>query len=345
MNRNFAFSICIIACLVFAAFADPPAGKGYVLTWSDEFDGVALDTNTWTMDTCCSGGAQYQTFTDHNVTIENGAAVLWAKHEKHGYYDYTSSWIETIGKREFKYGYFEVRLKAMYGNGPWAAFWMMGSDFHRVSWPACGEIELYDQRTGTRNNTYPGDSAFKVSCDFASASGGPLYNTAQYLYTDCLCSDYHMYAIEWDSTAIKYFFDGNKIWEYDSINESYNFSSFHQPFFFNVQVTLNPPLDTSIFPQKMYIDYVRVYQKSTQVKASPQKSTSKIFTLSNPSQARLKVYDLQGRLIADYTDRVRHLKSGENVMKGIASDLPIGIYVTRLFDGVKTVSEKLVVQK
>jgi hypothetical protein len=104
-------------------------------------------------------------------------------------------------------------------------------------------------------------------------------------------------------------------------------------------------IDTTIFPQRMYIDHVRVYQKSTQVKAIPQKNMFKGLILTNPSQAQMKVYNLQGRLIGDYTDRISHFKPGDKVMKGIASDLPIGIYAVRLFDGDKVVSEKLVIQK
>lgn len=339
-----SITFCVLLGFLSGAFASPPSG--YNLIWSDEFDGPSLDTSTWTMDTCCTAGAEHQSYADHNVTIENGAAVLWAKHEKHGYYDYTSFWIETHGKREFKYGYFEVRMKAMFGNGPWASFLMLGSNYRMESCPKCGEIELYDQRTGTRNNTYPGDSAFDVSCDFASASGGPLYNTSRYFYTDCLCNDYHLYAVEWDSIAIKYFFDGNRIWEYDSINESYNFSSFHQPFFFDTRVFLNAPLDTGIFPQKMYIDYVRVYQKSTHVNAIPPKNMPENMTLGNPSKTQLKVYDLQGRLMRDLTDLPKHINfEKSNFTKAMLSNLPMGAYAARYDNGSNKYFQKIIVTK
>lgn len=340
----------LLFVLLFFAIASAAPPSGYSLVWSDEFDSTALDTNNWSYDT---GGywptPQQQFYTNGlNMSFENGSAILWAKKQTYGQNPYTSCYITTQGKREFKYGYIEVRLEGPYGIGPWAVFWMMGANYPTVSWPECGEIEIYDQMTGPRNfnAASPGDSGYVVSCDFAGTTGGPIYNRQPYGYTECLCNNYHLYAIEWDSLGIKYFFDGKEFWEYDTINASYNFSSFHQPFCFIANLIVYGYItDTTIFPQKMSIDYVRVYQKSTQVKASPQKSALKIFTLSNPSQAQLRVYNLQGRLIADYTDRVRIMKTGENVMKGIASNLPIGIYVTRLFDGVKTVSEKLVIQK
>jgi hypothetical protein len=104
-------------------------------------------------------------------------------------------------------------------------------------------------------------------------------------------------------------------------------------------------IDTTIFPQKMYIDYVRVFQKDPDVIVNSPRHTLQGITLANLSNAQLKLYDLQGRLIADYTNTVRHLKPAQNAMKSIASDLPIGIYVVRLFDGVRTVSEKLAVSR
>ena len=336
--------IVLLLLLLSTTFAAPPAG--YTLVWSDEFEGPALDTNVWSYDTGLHSNTDYQAYTNHNVTIENGAAVLWVKYEKHGDYHYTSTWIHTMAKKEFQYGFIEVKLKAPYGSGPSASFWTQGANYNTVGWPACGEIMAYGQKTGPRNfSTDPGDSGYVTSCDFASASGGALLNTGRFDYTECLCSNYHLYGIEWDSLGIKYYFDGNKSWEYDTINESYNFSSFHQPHYFNVNVSVNAPLDTTIFPQKMYVDYVRVYQKSTQTVANHPKRTPENMTLPNPSEAQLRVYNLQGRLISDFTDRVRKMRPGENVMKGIASNLPIGIYVTKLFDGVKTVSEMLVVSK
>jgi beta-glucanase (GH16 family) len=336
--------IVLLFLLLSTTSAAPP--PGYSLVWSDEFDSTTIDTNNWSFDVGGGPGVELEYYNGLNFTLENGSAVLWAKHEKQGYYNYTSCQMNTRSKKEFKYGYIEMRLKAPEGQGLYATLYLLGSDYNTgTRWPDCGEIELYDQKTGPRlYNGTPGDNCFNTSCDFKGPSGGISYNSFQYNYNKCLCTDYHLYAIEWDSLSIKYFFDDNKIWEYDTINASNNFTSFHQPFYFITGIAIGGEaagfvVDTTIFPQKMYIDYVRVYQRSTQVKASPQKSASKIFTLSNPSQTRLKVYNLQGRLVADYTDKVRHL------MKGIASNLPIGIYVTRLFDGVKTVSEKLVIQK
>jgi beta-glucanase (GH16 family) len=339
-----------------ASFSAPPVDEGYVLKWSDEFDGTTLDLNNWSYETgvippFSSSDPAYNT-EGLNLTFENGAAVLWAKHESYNGHNYTSCRINTHGKKEFKYGYIEVRLKSPEGKGLWPLFMTLGTDLDSIGfgWPVCGEFDIFNTLTGPDNYRNLGDEAFQVTCYFRGADNQAVYTTQKYQYIEKLSFQYHLYAIEWDSLKIQYFFDGQKIWEYDSINESYNFRSFHQPHFFTADIHVGGnyqgnSIDPSIFPQAMYIDYVRVYQKSTQVKANPQKNMVKGLTLANKSVAQLRIYDLQGRLIGDYTDRVRHLNPGKNVMKGIVSDLPIGIYVTTLFDGVRTVSETLVIQK
>jgi beta-glucanase (GH16 family) len=346
MRQIIAF--CMLLGLISAAFADPP--PGYSLFWSDEFNGTTLDTNTWYYDTGSfwSFGAQYQIYTNQNLTVENGAAVLWVRHEKRGYSNYTSCQIKTKGKKEFKYGYIEVRLKAPYGNGPQPGFWMEGANNPPVPWPECGVVSIYYQRTGVRGLNYnTGDSSYIADCEYAGATGGPIYNTIRYNHTDCLCNNYHLYAIEWDSLGIKYLFDGNQIGEFDSINASYNFSTFHQPYYFIVNIPVFPsfaPLDTAIFPQKMYIDYVRVYQKGIvgTVNRDGKQQTLHSFSLVKPSTALLKVYDLSGKLVADYSGQVRRMKPGDNVMKLFHSTLSNGAYVVRHTDNGVSVARMLV---
>jgi hypothetical protein len=93
----------------------------------------------------------------------------------------------------------------------------------------------------------------------------------------------------------------------------------------------------------MYVDYIRVYQKGVNVaKDVKNQSTRQSFALANPASAQLKVYDVSGKLIADFTNKVRTMKAGQNVMKMLPASLSTGAYVVRLIDNGRTVSEKLV---
>jgi beta-glucanase (GH16 family) len=351
MKKYLRLLFACILCAFAAAFAAPPDGQGYALVWSDEFDGPALDTNSWSFDV---GGQIMDRITPYfsnglNLTFENGSAVLWFKKENYSSWPYTSCRVNTKGKKEFKYGYMEIKLKASSGNGLVEAFWTMGSDMDVSGWPACGEIDLYAQRTGQQLYAgTPGDNCFYAGCYFKGASGGASYNSKQYYNAECLCSDYHLYAIEWDSLGIKYFFDGNKFWEYDTITASYNFASFHQPHFVTADIDLNflNNLNDSILPRAMYMDYVRVYQKdAVSINNNAQKNVSPSLNLIDPQKANLKIYDLLGRSVGDYTDRIRLMKSVANVMNGASLKLPVGIYIARFSGGSRSISEKLVVTK
>ena len=343
------------------SFASPP--PGYSLVWSDEFNGPLLDTiNNWSFDTVNKDmGSSIHFFTKHNLTIENGAAALWTRNHdtvtwlgmtRH----YTGCQMTTQCKKEFKYGYIEARLKSPEGDGVWTMFWTLGSGFPLIFqlcpwidtlfWPACGELSLFGAVPGSHGSFRGlGDSAFEAYCFFANAQGGASYHSAKHHYTESLGMQYHLYALEWDSTRVQYYFDNEKFWEYDSINESYNFAAFHRPHYLIASIQPGGTyqgmyIDNAIFPLAMYLDYVRVYQKSTQ--ARPGRKGYVLpdrFFIDGPSRGRLMIYDLRGRLVVDLSRRVM---AGENVRKIISTSLPAGVYVVKFSDGIKMVSERYV---
>jgi beta-glucanase (GH16 family) len=343
MKNIFPIFLLVIPCLLIAS---PPADKGYVLAWSDEFNGSALDTTAWSFDTSIISETADRFFTNgQNFTIENGAGVLWAKKERHRFNNYTSCYINTWGKKEFTYGYIEARIKPPHGTGLWPQFWTLGSTyFTGTPWPECGELAVYGQRSGPQlYNGTPGDNCYNVMCVFKSVSGGISYNSFQLNYTECLCNDYHLYAVEWDSLGIKYFFDGNKFFEYDTINTRYNFTAFHNPHYLIIDLEFQSvySMDTSIFPQKMYVDYVRVYQKGGVKTVNPPGKSLQDLAAAADNFHQIKLYDLKGRYVGEYSA----LSSGRSTGGGISANtaLPQGIYIARMFDGRRFVAEKIVV--
>jgi beta-glucanase (GH16 family) len=358
MKKSIALVFAALLVSATAALAAPPAGYG--LLWSDEFDGTSLDTSMWTNDVGTGtngwGNQEQEYYTDGaNLQFANGALAMIAKQEALGGKNYTSARFTSQGKKFFTYGYIECKMKAAQGAGLWNAVWMLGEDFQNANvpgtstlWPACGEVELYEQRTGPQQYSgTAGDDYFISTCHYAAnGTGGPVYNSQGFPYSDCLCKDYHLYAVQWDETSFKYFFDGQQFWDYP-ITASY-LTCFHQDMFllFNMAVGgiyQGNNIDPATFPATMYVDYIRVYQKGVNVaKDVKNQSTRQSFALANPASAQLKVYDVSGKLIADFTNKVRTMKAGQNVMKMLPASLSTGAYVVRLIDNGRTVSEKLV---
>ncbi len=351
--------VCISALSTMAA-----APAGYNLAWSDEFDGNAVDTSNWSFETGNGvqgwGNFEAEYYNPGNFEVANGVGSLIAKHESMGGFSYTSCRMHTKGKREFKYGYFEAKLKTPKGNGLWPAFWTLGSDLDVSKWPSCGEIEMYEQRTGPQKYSLgstpacAGDNCFVTTCHYSSTWGAyaPEYHTNQTNFTACLCDTFHLYAIQWDSLKIQYFLDGTKIWEYADINKTNNFQSFHQPHFFIANIAIGGnyqgnSIDNSIFPQKLSIDYIRVYQKGyvTQTKAKPNTEAKVSAALVNPSKATMKIYDVKGALVADLSAKVHAMRIGANAFTGLSACLKPGAYVASLTDNGNVQSKKFLVSQ
>lgn len=242
------------------------------LAWSDEFNGAngsAPDPAKWSFDI---GGrnpnSELESYTDRraNVQQRKGDLVITARREDFTGTDgvarqYTSARIRTKGLFSQRYGRFEASIKLPLGKGIWPAFWMLGDNIDSVGWPKCGEIDIFEN-IGEPSTIYstlhgPGYSgAHGISAKFALPAG------------EAVNKGFHLYAVEWAPDDIKFFFDDNLVaertpadlpagtkWVYD------------HPFFIILNVAVGgawpgDPDATTKFPQKMLVDYVRVYTRA-----------------------------------------------------------------------------------
>jgi len=259
------FKKSLVLLLITAIIASilPPqisTANTWNLVWSDEFDGNSLNTNNWVYDIGTGSGGwgnnelQYYTNRTENVKVENGNLVITARKENYGGMSYTSGRIKTKGKASWKYGKIEARIKIPTGQGIWPAFWMLGDNIDSVGWPRCGEIDIMEHVNnesvvhGTIHWDYNGYQYYGLQ------SGNLDF------------SQYHVYSIEWDSSAIKWFVDGVQFCEANiTINDT---NEFHNNFFILLNLAVGgnwpgSPNQSTTFPQSMYVDYVRVYQKGS----------------------------------------------------------------------------------
>ncbi|HVG38425.1 MAG TPA: glycoside hydrolase family 16 protein [Pyrinomonadaceae bacterium] len=285
---NIVFSQGCLLVIILAAFCHltpaqtaAPNPAVWQLLWRDEFDGSdnsPVDSSKWTAEIGGHGWGnnelEYYTDRTQNAALQSGTLAITARKETYTGADnvtrqYTSARLITKNKFAQQYGRFEARIKIPYGQGIWPAFWMLGDNIDAAGWPACGEIDIMEnigREPAIVHGTIhgPGHSGAKsISAQYSLPNKAPF------------ADDYHTYAVEWEPNALRFYVDGvlyttrtpadlpsGATWVYD------------RPFFLLLNVAVGGswpgnPDATTIFPQTMKVDYVRVYRRA-QTAAAPQ---------------------------------------------------------------------------
>jgi beta-glucanase (GH16 family) len=252
----------------------PHSTPKWVLTWNDEFnaaDGTPVDQSKWTQVMGGSGWGndelEYYTESPRNAHQERGSLVIEVLQEPYTGPDgvtrqYTSARLKTAGKFSQAYGRFEARIKMPRGQGIWPALWLLGDDISAVKWPTCGEIDIVE-------NLGSEPSIAHGTIHGPGYSGQRGISSAYTLPDDHHFTDnFHLFAVEWEPEEIRFYVDENLYatkrpsdlpagarWVYD------------HPFFVILNLAVggkwpgNPDATTQ-FPQKMLVDYVRVYRRA-----------------------------------------------------------------------------------
>lgn len=267
MTRFSISSIILLAMLgsLFVSCGSSPDSK--FLIWSDEFSKDGLpNPEKWTYDVGDNGWGnnelQYYTEKDsRNARIENGILILEAHKDSTFEKGYSSARLLTRGKAAWKYGYIEVKARIPQGLGTWPAIWMLPEDNVYGRWPKSGEIDIMEH-VGYEQGIIHGT----VHTESFNHMRGTQKGNQQEVLT---CSDeFHVYAIDWKSDEIDFFIDGEKYHTF--VNTGTGNPSewpFDQSFYliFNIAVGGNwggaKGVDPSIWPQRMEVDYVRVYSQ------------------------------------------------------------------------------------
>lgn len=246
------------------------AAVEWKLTWSDEFNGTSLNTNTWNYEIgngdwgWGNGEKQYYTNRKENVEVSDGTLKIKALKEAYGGQSYTSGRITTAGKKEFKYGKIEARIKLPSFSGSWPAFWTLGANHKTVGWPKCGEIDIMEA-INDENNTHGAIHWNVESTDYTGQGDNSLSSEGK-LPEGYNRTEWHTYGIEWTENLIRWYVD-DKVFFSQSILASH-MSEFRmdQYIILNLAIGGTWPgynIDDSAFPNSsvMEVDYVRVYQQ------------------------------------------------------------------------------------
>jgi len=248
-----------------AGYSTPSSYPGYTLVWKDEFSGSGLDLTSWNQETGNGAGGwgnnelEYYTISTKNTFVSNGNLVIEARKESIQGFNYSSGRMTTQNKKAFKFGRIDIRAKLPVGKGIWPALWMLGANISTVGWPACGEIDIMELI-----GTYPGRS--HGTMHWKPVSGTNTSKGAEYnLASGNFSQQFHVFSILWVQDAIKWYIDDQLFLTTTSADvgaANYPFNSDHF-LIFNVAVGGNwpgSPDTNTVFPQRMFVDYVRVFQ-------------------------------------------------------------------------------------
>jgi len=248
-----------------SGYSTPLSYPGLTLVWSDEFSGTDLDLNTWNQETGNGSGGwgnnelEYYTNSTKNTFLSNGNLVVEARNETMSGFKYTSGRMTTQNKKIFKYGRIDIRAKLPVGKGMWPALWMLGNNISTVGWPTCGEMDIMELI-----GTYP--SRVSATMHWSSAAGVHTSKGANYnLSTEDFSHQFHVYSLVWSQDLIKCYVDDNLYLTVTGSEQGMAINPFNasQFFIFNVAVGGDwpgAPDGTTRFPQRMFVDYVRVFQ-------------------------------------------------------------------------------------
>lgn len=238
-----------------------PTGDFSTLVWADEFneDGAPCDNNWFHEIIPPDNGGWYnneqQFYTDSrsNSVVEDGALKITAIKEPFEGKEYTSARMTTQGLFEFRYGKVEIRAKLPEGQGTWPALWFLGVNIDSVSWPQCGEMDLMEHGNGE-----PG--LISSAVHQANENGDAYYISGEQIIEN-VSTEFHLYTMEWTSTVVRFFVDGNQHHEVLISGDS----PFKRFFFILVNVAMGGNftgniIDPDFVSSSMYIDYIRVYQ-------------------------------------------------------------------------------------
>jgi beta-glucanase (GH16 family) len=292
-----------VAGLLLALLPSSPAtaGDGWVMVWSDEFEGPEIDRSRWGFDEDCWGGGneerQCYTGRGRNASIEDGKLVITARRERttgpalpesqrrhaavpdaQATRQFSSARLTTRGKAAWRYGRIEVRARLPQGQGTWPAIWMLPEDDRYGTWAASGEIDILEavnlgvpcaKCPGGRENSILGTLHFGGKWPDNKQAG------TEVPFAPVLDGNFHTYAMEWFPDRIVWLVDGKpyaerKAAEWWTVGSKAPGAPFNQPFHLILNLAIGGKLpegrgvggvDPSGYPKRLEVDWVRVWQK------------------------------------------------------------------------------------
>lgn len=257
------FSLLTMVFLLFNA-----CQKQRELVWQDEFDGNTLDTTKWTAyvgngcpELCGFGNNELQFYTDElaNVSVSDGVLTISATQDSVGENPFSSAKLVTQNHADWQYGRIEVRAKVPEGKGNWPAIWMLPTENKYGGWPRSGEIDIMEH-VGYNPEMVYGTVHTQAFNHMLGTQKGDSIRVKQ------LDQKFHLYAVDWSEEKIDFYLDDQLYHTFANTGGNSDEWPFDHPFYLILNVAVGGNwggkygIANDIFPNRMEIDYVRVYQ-------------------------------------------------------------------------------------
>ena len=271
--NNLKYSIALTVIIPLLACRDneqPPVDALKNLVWSDEFDKPgAPDATKWNYDVgdgcpnvCGWGNNELQYYTAgrlENARVEDGHLTIEARKEPWEGKEYTSVRLITRGKAEWQYGKIEVRALLPDGRGTWPAIWMLAGK-QPLKWPDDGEIDIME---------HVGYNQGYIHGSIHTKKYNHVINTQKTdtVFVDDCSKNYHRYQVEWNADSVIVGIDDQPFFRAANDGTGYEAWPFDNKMFLLLNIAVGgnwggqKGVDETIWPRRMEVDYVRVWQK------------------------------------------------------------------------------------
>jgi len=246
-------------------YSTPNNYPNYTLAWSDEFNTSGISSANWSFEMGNNNGwgnneLEYYTDRTQNAFVSSGNLIIEARAESFGGKNYTSARMITKSKQAFKFGRIDIRARMPKGKGIWPALWMLGNNIDAVGWPACGEMDILEM-LGHEPNKIFGTMHWGNTVQ-SHASKGSSYT----LSAGSFDQQFHVYSLIWKQDDIRVLVDDQEYVHVTSVDVQGSNYPFNSNFFFIFNIAVGgswpgSPDGTTVFPQRMLVDYVRVFQQ------------------------------------------------------------------------------------
>lgn len=246
-------SVLLAVSAAVLSLAAPPAGTKWRLAFADEFDGNAVDTGKWRYREDQRFWSQQNA---GNVSVSQGQLHIALRKEKAGALDYTAGGL--ISREEFRYGYYEARLKLPRGKGWHTSFWMMRYNDKTAPGLRFQEIDVCEQ-----DSVDP--TSYSLNFHIYKPHGS--FGLKRVTRPD-LSDGFHVYGANFTPRRVDFYLDDRLV---HSIDVSALPHSGQSIWLTSIAASLHGTdrVDDSVLPQEAVFDWVRYHRPAEEPVLAP----------------------------------------------------------------------------